>query len=79
MISSVDFTSRASSITCCAVADGDALGLERGEHRRLHDVDAERHVGDALGPEDVARSRWPHARTARRPARPRRAGRPCRR
>ena len=32
-----------------AVADGDALGLERGEHRRLDDVDAERHVGDALG------------------------------
>ena len=39
-----------------AVADGDALGLERGEHRRLDDVDAERHVGHALGLEDRARS-----------------------
>ena len=37
-----------------AVADGDALGSQRGEHRRLDDVDAERHVGDALGLEDVA-------------------------
>ncbi len=35
-----------------AVADGDPLRLERGQHRRLDDVDAERHVGDALRPED---------------------------
>ena len=26
---------------------------ERGEHRRLDDVDAERHVGDALGAQDL--------------------------
>ena len=36
-----------------AVADEDALVLERREHRRLDDVDADRHVGDALGPEDL--------------------------
>ena len=36
------------------VADGQALGLERGEHRRLDDVHAERHVDDALGAEDLA-------------------------
>ena len=36
------------------VADGHALGLERGEHRRLDDVHAERHVDGALGAEDLA-------------------------
>ena len=54
MISSIDLTSRASSITCWASRDRDPLGLERGDHRRLHDVDAERHVQHALGLEDLA-------------------------
>ena len=36
-----------------AVADGDARVLERRQHRRLHDVDADRHVGHAFGSEDV--------------------------
>ena len=37
-----------------AVEDRDALVGEGREHRRLTDVDADRHVGRALGPEDVA-------------------------
>ena len=36
------------------VHDGDPLGLERRDHRRLDDVDAERHVEHALGLQDLA-------------------------
>ena len=35
-----------------AVADRDALVGQRGQHRRLGDVHADRHVGDALGTQD---------------------------
>ena len=37
-----------------AVADRDALVGQGGQHRRLDDVDADRHVRHALGPEQVA-------------------------
>ena len=53
MISSADLTSRASSIGLLAVADRDPELLERCQHRRLDDVDADRHVGHALGAQDL--------------------------
>ncbi len=52
VISSIDFTSRASSMTCWASSTADPLRLERREHRRLDDVEAQRHVVDTLAPED---------------------------
>ena len=54
MISSIDLTSRASSMTCWPSRTVMPSSAEGGQHRRLDDVDADRHVGDALGPEDVA-------------------------
>ncbi len=62
-----------------AVADDDPLGLERGDHRRLDDVDTERHVEHALGLAGSRRSRARRAGTGRRRARPPRAARPSRR
>ena len=61
------------------VADGDPLGLERGDHRRLDDVDAERHVQRRPRRAGSRRSRGRPAGTGRRRAPRRRAGRPSRR
>ena len=51
-ISSIDLTSRASSMTCWPSRTVTPASVEGGQHRRLDDVDAERHVGGALGLED---------------------------
>ena len=46
-ISSIDLISRASSMVCWPSANGEAGLLQLEQHRRLDDVDADGHLGDA--------------------------------